>query len=149
MIFSVEGAIVGEFCGGEPGTTTNNRMELTAVREATQRAPMAVALEIVTDSQLVVGWLGKRWKRNNPGVVSLCGEIDRLRADRTATGGGTVTFRHVRGTTVTRSTSEPMSWQRGDPADLSRRRLIWINELTFDLLYPFARAERGYCPPAE
>jgi ribonuclease HI len=41
-VFSVAGAIVGEFSGGEE-YTTSNRMELTAVREAIQRAPLGQA----------------------------------------------------------------------------------------------------------
>jgi hypothetical protein len=27
VVFSLEGAVVGEFCGGEPGITTSNRMD--------------------------------------------------------------------------------------------------------------------------
>jgi ribonuclease HI len=96
VIFSVEDAIVGEFSGGDPDTTSN-RMELTAALEAIQRAPTSVTLEIVTDSQLVLGWLGKGWKRNNPGVVALCGKIDEVRDARAAANGGAVTFKHVRG----------------------------------------------------
>ena len=96
VVFSVAGAVVGEFSGNNPDTT-NNRMELTAVLEAIRRAPTAAALEIITDSQVVVGWLAKGWKRNNPGIAALCQEIDALRASRAAAGGGRVTFRHVRG----------------------------------------------------
>jgi ribonuclease HI len=97
VVFSVEGAVVGEFSGGEPGTTTSNRMELTAVREAIQRAPLGAALEILTDSKNVVGWLSDGWRRKNPDIAKLCGEIDGLSAERAATGGGPVNFRHVRG----------------------------------------------------
>lgn len=96
VVFSVAGAIVGEFAGSD-ADTTNNRMELMAAREAIRRAPAGMALEVVTDSQLVVGWLGKGWKRNNPGVVALCREIDTLRAERASAGGGAVTFKHERG----------------------------------------------------
>jgi ribonuclease HI len=95
-VFSVSSTIVGEFSGRD-ADTTNNRMELTAAREAIRRAPADVALEVLTDSQLVVGWLGRGWKRNNPGVAALCREIDALRAERASAGGGAVTFRHVRG----------------------------------------------------
>jgi ribonuclease HI len=80
-----------------PGHTPNNRMELTAAREAIKRVPTAAALEIITDSQVVVGWLAKGWKRNNPGTAALCQAIDGLRAARAAAGGRAVAFRHVRG----------------------------------------------------
>jgi ribonuclease HI len=95
-VFSVAGAIVGEFSGNE-GYTTSNRMELTAVLEAIQRAPLGASLGIVTDSANVVGWLARGWNRNNAAVAALCREIDTLHAERVAAGGGAVTFRHVRG----------------------------------------------------
>jgi ribonuclease HI len=96
VVFSVDGIVVDEFYGGEPDTT-NNRMELTAVREAVRRAPAGAALEIMTDSQNVVGWLAGGWKHNDPTIAALCSEIDGLRAERTAEQGGAVSFRHVRG----------------------------------------------------
>jgi ribonuclease HI len=82
-VFSFNGSVVGEFSGSEPGTK-NNRMELTAVREAIRRAPAWASLEIVTDSRNVIDWLAEGWKRNEPTIVSLCREIDALRAERLA-----------------------------------------------------------------
>jgi ribonuclease HI len=72
-------------------------MELTAVLKAIKRAPLLVTLEVVTDSQNVIGWLSRGWKRNNPGVAAVCQEIDTLRAKRAAAGGGAVTLKHVKG----------------------------------------------------
>jgi ribonuclease HI len=96
VVFSFEGFNVGEF-SGHHDDTTNNRMELTAVREAINRAPLPVTLLVVTDSLNVIGWLSRGWKRNNAGIAAVCQEIDALRAERTAAGGGTVNFRHVKG----------------------------------------------------
>jgi ribonuclease HI len=96
IVFSVDGSVVAEFSGGEP-ETTNNRMELTAAKEAISRAPLALSLEIVTDSQNVIGWLTGKFKRNNPFVAALCKEIDAMRLKRDKANGGPVTFRYVRG----------------------------------------------------
>jgi ribonuclease HI len=96
VVFSVDGIVVDAFYGGEPHTT-NNRLELTAVREAIRRAPADAALEIMTDSQNVVGWLAGGWKHNDPTIAALCREVDGLRAQRTVEQGGAVSFRHVRG----------------------------------------------------
>jgi ribonuclease HI len=57
-VFSVVGCVVTELSGGEP-ETTNNRMELTAAKEAISRAPLAPSLEIVTDSQKTDGMLDR------------------------------------------------------------------------------------------
>jgi ribonuclease HI len=96
VVFSIEGAVVDEFSGSEDHSTSN-RMELTAVREAIQRAPSGATLEILMDSRNVVGWLADGWKRNNPAVAAMCREIDELRAERTTAEGGPVTFKHLRG----------------------------------------------------
>ena len=97
VVFSVNGTVVGEFSGGAEGDTTNNQMELTAVREAITRAPIGATLEIQTDSKNVIGWLDGRWKRNKPVIAALCSEIDALGAKRSASGGGRVSLRHVPG----------------------------------------------------
>lgn len=97
VVFSLDGTVVGEFCGSEAAETTNNRMELTAAREAIKRAPLGASIEIVTDSQNVIGWLASGWKRKDPTIARLCGEIDRLRSDRAERGGKAVTFSYVRG----------------------------------------------------
>ena len=43
-----------ELCGGEPGTTTNNRMELTAAIKGLEHFPAGAAIEMRCDSQYVV-----------------------------------------------------------------------------------------------
>jgi ribonuclease HI len=97
VVFSLEGTVVAEFSGGQAAATTNNRMELTAAREAIERAPLTAGVEIITDSKNVIGWLSGGWKRNDSKISSLCKEIDDLRARRTLAHGGAVTFRYVRG----------------------------------------------------
>jgi ribonuclease HI len=72
-------------------------MELTAVREAIRQAPLGAALAITTDSKNVIGWLSQGWKRNDPAIAKLCGEIDALRLERAKAEGGAVTFHHVLG----------------------------------------------------
>jgi hypothetical protein len=57
-VFSIGGSVVGEFSGAA-ASTTDNRMELTAALEAIGRAPARVALEILTDSKNVIGWLAQ------------------------------------------------------------------------------------------
>lgn len=96
VVYSANGAVLGKFSGAERHTT-NNRMELVAVREAIRRAPVGVILEIVTDSKNVIGWLSQGWKRNNPEVAALCKEIDALLVQRKAAKGGVVRFTYVRG----------------------------------------------------
>ena len=113
VVFSFDGFNLGEF-SGHHNDTTNNRMELTAVRKAIHRAPLPVALLVVTDSLNVIGWLSRGWKRNNAGIAAVCREIDALRAERTAAGGGAVTFKHVKG-------------HNGDPLN-ERGRTCWPQE---------------------
>ena len=95
-VFSVGGVVIAEASGSE-GRTTNNRMELQGALEAVRRAPAGVALEIVTDSRNVIGWLSGGWKRKEPAIAALCGEFDAARAARVAVGGASVAFRHVMG----------------------------------------------------
>jgi ribonuclease HI len=49
-VFSQNGKAIAEHSGGE-ANTTNNQMELTAVREAVRHAPPGIRLNIVTDSK--------------------------------------------------------------------------------------------------
>lgn len=63
------------FTGRSP-STTNNRMELTAVLEAVRRIPDGASLEIVTDSGLVVGWFTKGWKRKDMECAKLVREVE-------------------------------------------------------------------------
>ena len=56
-----------ELCGGEPGTTTNNRMELTAPIMALETLNRPVTVHLHTDSTYVRGgitsWI-TGWQRN-------------------------------------------------------------------------------------
>ena len=96
VVFSVGGVVVTEASGGVR-QTTNNRMELQGAIEAVRRAPADAALEIVTDSRNVIGWLSGSFKRNKPAIVALGGEFDAAQAERMAEAGGGVTFTHVMG----------------------------------------------------
>jgi len=56
-----------ELCGGEAGTTTNNRMELTAPIEALETLTRPAIVELYTDSTYVrngiTSWVAS-WQRN-------------------------------------------------------------------------------------
>ena len=97
VVFGLNGTAVAEFSGSGSGNTTNNRTELTAVREAIRLAPMQAQLDIVTDSRNVIGWLDGGFKRNDPAIAALCREIDELRTTRAGANGGAITFKYVRG----------------------------------------------------
>ena len=70
-----------ERSGGEL-QTTNNRMELTAVREGLRAVRARIAADpswrivVRTDSQGVINWLTRRWKRNKN--LDLLAAIDPL-----------------------------------------------------------------------
>ncbi len=85
---------VEEGSGGEP-STTNNRMELVAAREAmaafARRRRPGQGLLLHVDSLNVIGWLSKGWKRN--ANQDLFPAIDRLLSELD----GAVRFAHVRG----------------------------------------------------
>jgi ribonuclease HI len=56
-----------ELCGGDAGTTTNNRMELTAPIRALESLPTACTVRLYTDSTYVRDGITKwmlRWKAN-------------------------------------------------------------------------------------
>ncbi|HEY2831117.1 MAG TPA: ribonuclease HI [Sporichthyaceae bacterium] len=63
------GEHVREICGGEPGLTTNNRMELTAPIMALEALTRPVAVHLYTDStyvrngitRWVLGWTRNGW----------------------------------------------------------------------------------------
>jgi ribonuclease HI len=61
------GEHVKELCGGEPGGTTNNRMELTAAIMALESLTRPAVVKLHTDSVYVrsgiTSWL-KNWERN-------------------------------------------------------------------------------------
>lgn len=84
---------VDEAVGGEL-RTTNNREELKAVREALRAVRKRIGdddtwrIVVRTDSQGVINWLGRTWKRKKN--LDLYPEIDALLDRR-------VRFEHVRG----------------------------------------------------
>ncbi len=77
-----------EAFGGEDHTT-NNRMEIVAATEALRRVAPGAAVEIVTDSKLVVETMDGAWKRKSN--IELWAALDAARA------GKTVTFTWVKG----------------------------------------------------
>jgi ribonuclease HI len=99
VVFSQGDKAIAEYSGSE-ANTKNNRMELTAVREAIRHAPHGVRLDIVTDSKNVIGWLSQGWKRNDPTIAALSREIDTLRDGRAFDVGnpeGGIRYCHVLG----------------------------------------------------
>ncbi len=84
---------VEEGCGTDP-RTTNNRMELIAVRQALRAVRAAAGddpgwrIVVRTDSQGVINWMKRTWKRNKN--LDLFPDIDAL-VD------GRVSFRWVKG----------------------------------------------------
>jgi ribonuclease HI len=99
VVFSQNGEEFAEYSGSVT-MSTNNQMELTAVREALKHAPSGVRLDIVTDSQNVIGWLAKGWKRNKSEIAALSSEIDALLNGLGCTAkapDSLVQFRHVLG----------------------------------------------------
>jgi len=74
-----DGKIESEGYGGEPGQTTNNRMELTALIEAYRALPADAAVTVFSDSQLCVntitlwapGWEKKGWTRKGDPLKNL------------------------------------------------------------------------------
>ena len=78
VVYVVDGEIVDEACGREPGTT-NNRMELTALIEGYRLVPAGRAAVVWTDSQLCVntvtkwaaGWERRGWRRKSGPIANL------------------------------------------------------------------------------
>ena len=73
-----DGQVVAERYGHD-GDTTNNRMELTAITEGLLLVPPGEAVDLYTDSRLVVqtltqwaaGWERRGWKRSGGEVANL------------------------------------------------------------------------------
>ncbi len=61
------GGVDKDICGGDPGPTTNNRMELTAPIKALESLKRPVTVRVYTDSTYVrngiTSWMPK-WKKN-------------------------------------------------------------------------------------
>jgi ribonuclease HI len=74
----IDGAVVDQRHGSEP-MTTNNRMELTAMIAGLELAPASEAVDIYSDSSLVVqtltqwaaGWEKRGWRRKEGEVKNL------------------------------------------------------------------------------
>ena len=70
--------IIEERCGSEPHTT-NNRMELVALRTGISMIPLGTSTEIFTDSQLCVNtftkwadnWAARNWRRKDGEIKNL------------------------------------------------------------------------------
>ena len=92
VVISAPGAPQIELCGGEPGATTNNRMELTAAIKGLEYFPAGAEIEMRCDSQYVVksvsewmpGWKAKGWRKATGAVmnVDLMKRLDELNAAR-------------------------------------------------------------------
>lgn len=61
---------------GHVDQTTNNQMELAAVLYGLQALKTACEVIIFTDSNNVIGWLSKGYKRKNAEINALCSLID-------------------------------------------------------------------------
>lgn len=100
VVFSQGDKAIAEYSGHEANNTTNNRMELIAVREAIRHAPRSVKLDIVTDSKNAIGWVTGTFKRKDPTIAALSAEIDALRDGRAFDVGdpdGGIRYCHVLG----------------------------------------------------
>jgi ribonuclease HI len=72
----VAGGTTEELVGGDP-STTNNRMELTAVLRGLEHAPEGSTVTVISDSQYVVkglttwrhGWRRKGWRKRDGEAV--------------------------------------------------------------------------------
>jgi ribonuclease HI len=80
IIRSSEGEVV--LSGGCP-ESTNNRMELTALREGLRALPEGSSVTVVTDSEYLRGTLGGGWRRR--ANHDLLAELDELLRTRSVT----------------------------------------------------------------
>lgn len=83
----------GHRLSGSSPDSTNNRMELTAVLEGIKALKAPCSVVVVTDSQLVIGWLSLGWKRKDAKCAAISADIDMA----IVMGGHTVSFEHVCG----------------------------------------------------
>lgn len=56
--------------------TTNNRMELEAIRLGLSKLKEPCHITIYTDSANAIGWLARHWKRNDPHIANICQTIE-------------------------------------------------------------------------
>jgi ribonuclease HI len=91
-----------EICGGDPGPTTNNRMELMAAIQALESLTRPAEVELHTDSVYVrsgiTSWLAS-WKRNGwrTAAKQPVKNVDLWQRLEAALGDHTVTWRWVKG----------------------------------------------------
>jgi len=86
------GSVVKELSGSVIATKSN-RIELMAVLEGLSAITKPCPVTIVTDSQNVIGWLSRGWKRKDPAINTLCAAIEVLIKAK----GLTVSFEKVKG----------------------------------------------------
>ena len=63
---------------GYIGEATNNVAELSAVLAGLRYVTKPSTVLVLTDSANVIGWLSQGFKRKNPLVAALCGQIDQV-----------------------------------------------------------------------
>ena len=63
---------------GYIGEATNNIAELSAVLAGLRYITKPSTVLVLTDSANVIGWLSQGFKRKNPLVAALCGQIDQV-----------------------------------------------------------------------
>jgi len=76
-VYVVDGEVVEEAKGSDP-FTTNNKMELTALIAGLGMAPTDTAVDVYTDSQLIVnivntwadGWEARGWTKKSAGPIA-------------------------------------------------------------------------------
>lgn len=75
--------IAGQALTGHAPRTTSNAMELMALITGLRATPAGAQVLVITDSELIIGWLRKGWKRRDSGLRPLLAQADRLIAERT------------------------------------------------------------------
>lgn len=64
VVLTSDGTVHCRLKGGPIVGTTNNRMEILSVVEGLKALPEGVAVEVRTDSQLVINTMTKGWRRH-------------------------------------------------------------------------------------
>ena len=77
------GSAIKELCGSSAGITTNNQMEITAVKHGLAALKESCQVKVYTDSQLVCGWLSDSpWKCKTSAIRAIRDEIRALIAEK-------------------------------------------------------------------
>ena len=109
---------VREMCGGEPGETSNNRMELTAPIMALEALTRPVVVHLYTDStyvrsgitKWVLGWERNGWKTAAKQPVK---NVDLWKRLQAACARHQVEWFWVKATRVSPTTNWPTCWRPG------------------------------------